>query len=309
MATLKYAKGILKEEYREILCNFLYKNRFQTAKNDGDIEKNILNHFLGYDEISEEKAKYLALHGAASAEHFYPLHDKEVQLAIGLYTAYLGAIDDLGLAFLHDLRQFRHDVFHGTPRIPLLRGYQKLCNDFGQYFTTFPTDKIAVGTINFVSSTVIELEAHDFQRVSIAPNFPHYLRFMTGLVEAYAWFLLPKSVYSQERFDLFIQAVPDVMDYTNAVNDLFSFYKESILSNEMNNPIHLRGQQSSTPVKDVLQSLPSEIEVYSSRIKAIVSNDPVLLKTVDAYLEGYIGFHITQPRYRLKELGLNLQTI
>jgi hypothetical protein len=306
MATSHCPGPISKEDYKEIICRFLSKNAFKTAKNDPDIENTILNRFLKYDEISETKAKYLALHGASSAEHFYPLHHKEIRQAVAFYTAYLGAIGDLGPGFLADLRQFRLDVFHETPQIPLLRDYKKLCEEFGEYYTAFSTDKITVGTINFTSSTVLEAETHDFKKLSTAPNFPHYFRFMTGLVEAYAWLLLPKDICSRTSFDLFIQIVPDIMDYTNAVNDLLSFYKESIVSNERNNPVYLRAQQSTSQVRDVLCSLSREIEVYVTRIKASVSDDKTLLQIVDAYLQGYVGFHVSQPRYRLEELGLSL---
>lgn len=304
MGTVQSANRFSREDYRSIICRFLSTNKFQIAKNDPDIENTIFTQFNGYEEIGADKARYLAVHGASSAEHFYPLHRKEVRQRVGFFTAFLGALDDRGPQFLDELRRFGQDMLHDTPQTRLLRDYKTLGAEFGDYYTPFCADKIAVGMINFTGSTALEHEIHDFESLPEAPNFPHYFRFMTGLVEAYAWFLLPEDIHSPARFDLFIQIVPDLMDYTNAVNDLLSFYKEYFVAGERSNLVCLRAKAEGCGLEKVLDSLCVESEVYAARIKAVASEDNELLQVVDAYLEGYIGFHVSQPRYYLHELSL-----
>lgn len=304
MRTIQSTNQFSKEDYRDIICRFLSTKKFRIAKSDPDIENTIFTQFNGYEELGEAKARYLAVHGASSAEHFYPLHKKEVRQRVGFFTAFLGALDDQGPRFLDELRRFSQDMLHDTPQIPLLRDYKTLCAEFGDYYISFCADKIAVGVINFASSTALEHEKHDFTSLPDTPNFPHYFRFMTGLVEAYTWFLLPEDIFSPARFDLFIQIVPDLMDYTNAVNDLLSFYKEYFVAGERSNLVCLRAKAEGCGLEKVLNSLCGESEVYAARIKAVASEDKELLQVVNAYLEGYIGFHVSQPRYYLRELSL-----
>ncbi|KAJ5245806.1 hypothetical protein N7468_000789 [Penicillium chermesinum] len=298
------ADEISKEDYRTIVCTFLSTHKFNVVKNDPDVENAVFTQFLRYEEISEEKARYLAIIGASTAQHFYPYHKRETRQAIGIFTAFLGAVDDHGAQFLSGIQQFGQSIVGDTSQTSLLRDYKDLCSQFGNYYTPFCADRILVGTINFVSSTALENESHDFAHLSKAPNFPHYFRSMTGLSEAFAWLLLAEEFCSSARFDLFIQIAPDLMDYTDGLNDLLSFYKEYFLATEETNPICLRAKAEGCDLKKVLHSLCTELERYADRMKEVVSEDPELLRLLDAYLQGSIGLHISQIRYRLHELSL-----
>ena len=156
-----------------------------------------------------------------------------------------------------------------------------------------------------MSSTALEYETTGkFNHLQSSPCFPQYFRSMTGNPEAFVYLTVPRSVCSgyDERMNLLIQAVPELIDFTNKANDLLSFYKESIASSERNGYVYHRAEASQVSVLKCLDDMVDEIHGNIQRVEGILRSDPDLLEVISTYIRGYIGFHIIEPRYKIHEL-------
>jgi Trichodiene synthase (TRI5) len=297
---------VTKQEYEDILIEFFRVAPLPSAiyyNLDPLIEETIIKCCLSHG-LDKEMSIKAAKGGAAAACWFYPLHKKEVQLAIGLFSAFSIEVDDLGGNCVEEIRNFRKNMMLGKPQLPLLQSFAALPSLFDQHYDRFSVDKITTGLINFMGSCALEFERANFGALESSPKFPNYFRIMTGLPEAFTVFILQKDFFTPETFKLLLQAAPEIMDYTNHVNDLLSFYKESIISDERNNYIYQQAIAQRTSVHEVLWNLVREIMGYIDNINRTISTNPNLFRFVDAYIRGSIGFHIDVPRYRLSELDI-----
>jgi hypothetical protein len=109
---------------------------------------------------------------------------------------------------------------------------------------------------------------------------------------------------SEELLHEYLPLIPDLGLYTNQLNDLFSFYKESIVGDERNNAPHLRARMAQMSVATVLQQLQKEILDSLGRMNRVLQQRPALEKYVTAYIDGYVAYHLDDPRYRLSELSI-----
>lgn len=296
---------VTKQQYEDILTEFFRIAPLPSTiyYRDPSIEETIIKSCLSHG-LDKEVTIKAAKAGAATAHWFYPLHKKEVQLAIGLFTAFCIEVEDLGDICVEEIRSFRENMILGKPQLPLLQSCAALPSLFDQHYNKFSADKITTGLIGFMGSCVLEFEGSDFGALESSPKFPNYFRVMTGLAEPYTFFTLQKDFFTPETLKLLIQAAPDIMDYTDHVNDLLSFYKESIVSDDRNNYIYQQAIAQRTTVHEVLWNLVRQIMGYIDNINRTISTNPTLCKFIDAYLRGFIGFHMDIPRYRLSELDI-----
>lgn len=298
-------EGISEAEYKVILKPFFAEVSFtKSIESDPSIEKFVLERILDHG-IPKERAIKLAIQAAGAAEWFYSQHPRDTKLVIALFTVYFTAIDDMGLEYLESIKNFRKNMMAGQCQPRLLQSFSMLLRGFDQHYDTFSADKITTGLISFMGSCAIESETQDqFHALKTAPGFPRYFRIMTGLAEPYAYFILRKDLCSPENRNLSIQAVPDIMDFTDTVNDILSFYKESILSPERNTFVYHRAKSEGKNIPQVLWDMTVETKQYIHNIEATLASNTQLSSVVDAYMRGYVGFHANQPRYKLNQLDM-----
>lgn len=297
--------NVPKDDYRHFIHQFLDDLPFRRSiKADPSIENFLLERALSHG-IEKEKALNLAVQGATAAQSAYPRHHRNVQLLIGLFTLYFMVIDDEGSYFLDHIKNFRRNLLLGVQQTQILQSFSSLLYEFDEHYSLFCADKITSGLINYMGSCAMECDTT--MTVNIlrsAPEFPRYFRVMSGLTEPYAYFIMTKEIYSPDNIVLFIQAIPEIVDFTDTVNDILSFYKESILSDERNTYVFHRAASEGAPVLDVLRRMGQEAKQLAQNIRLTVSTSPELSMVVDDYITGYIGFHVSQPRYKLFELGI-----
>ncbi|KAJ6023959.1 terpenoid synthase [Penicillium herquei] len=143
-----------------------------------------------------------------------------------------------------------------------------------------------------------------FSDLAKQSSFPQYFRWMTGNAEPFVYAAFPQnpSAGAYEALHLFMRAAPDLCDFSNHVNDLFSFYKDGILFPPHGGYISQRAQTEDISVVECLNRMVDELHATISRIEATLASDPELSKVAMAYIRGYIGFYVTNPRYRIDEL-------
>lgn len=84
------------------------------------------------------------------------------------------------------------------------------------------------------------------------------------------------------------------------LSDILSYYKEE-LANELSNYIHDRVIVTGIAPSDTLRNVIDESVSASERVRAILGEGDAR-DAWDAFVRGYIKFHIDDPRYRLRQL-------
>ncbi|KAJ5935473.1 terpenoid synthase [Penicillium verhagenii] len=300
---------VSKDEYTQLVERFLQGASFQIfpAKDTTALEEYLFNQMLG-GEIDAKKASKLSKQGASIAHQFYPLQSSSPELhrLTGLYGAYFVALDDICAAEA-DMRGFRRSFIRNLPQAKLFEGCANMLRELDDHYLEFCSDKAITGLISHMSSAVLESETEGkFSQLRLSPGFPQYFRYLTGNAEAFVWLMVPRDVCPGygETFKLFIQAVPELIDFTNKVNDILSFYKESIVSSESDGYVYHRAEVNQVTPLQCLNEMVDEVHDNIDRIEAMVVGDADLFEVAKAYIRGYIGYHIIEPRYKIGELGV-----
>ncbi|KAL2867358.1 isoprenoid synthase domain-containing protein [Aspergillus lucknowensis] len=242
--------------------------------------------------------------GTLVAIYFYPLHRDHCQFLIELYAAAYLVLDDLGPAMVSEISQFRMRLLQQAENQPGVFGLLvMLFEDFDREYSTPCANKLFTSVVNTLSILEVECDSSAAFKGPASPLFPKYFRNMTGSSEAFVYFLRPKDIFSMARMKLLLQGVPELLDITDGINDLLSFYKESVVGDERDTYVYQKSRVDGVSVRQTLQSLSREIIRRYALIQRIFKDDPVLQELGSRYVEGQIEFYFACERYRLSELG------
>lgn len=165
---------------------------------------------------------------------------------------------------------------------------------------------ITTSTISFIYWCILEQKYDGKIKVPAgARNFPRFLRGKTGIAEAHVHMMFHEEVYPEKsHLEIFLPIIPDLIDFINYVNDIFSFYKESVIGPERLNFIcNLAQAQSKSPL-DALRSTCANVVQNVHNVRKVLSRHPQMLNTTEQFLCGYIFLYLFQDRYRLSEMEL-----
>lgn len=299
---------ISRNEFVQILERFVQGVDIDIlSNNDALIEQYIFDKLLA-EEVNEKDALIHATRGALVSRQFYPSQPPELRRLIGLYTAYFFVLDDTNsVKGREEMLQFRRNLLENRPQPKPFQGCAALFNELDEHYLGFCADRFVIGFINHMDSTALESgEMGKFSHLQKSSAFPHYFRWMTGNPEPFVYFAAPKAVCAgyDQTLNLFIQAAPELCDVTNHVNDLFSFYKEAILSAEHDGYVYHRIHAERISVAKCLNGIVDQLHEKIRCIKATLASDPELHEVAMAYVRGFIGFHVTEPRYQISELNV-----
>ncbi|KAK7408925.1 hypothetical protein QQX98_008869 [Neonectria punicea] len=255
------------------------------------------------DLIDSKNQFTMACHVAAD---FTSSHPFEYQVIVAQLTIFFFHAEDILDEKPDVLRRLQLNVATGQPcGDPVLDWYaRELTPQLWKHFDPLVANMIVVACYDFVNGIGIELLTGDAEVHSQAPNFPDWLRFKTGLSPMYALLALARASDPKlptGGFEKYIQTIPDVIVFTNIVNDVISFYKE-LLAGEKGNYIDMRAHKDGVDVVTALQTLAEEGLAIHARVFATLANEPEYLANFDAYAKGITHFHTSSPRYRLGEL-------
>lgn len=303
---------VTRSHFREIANKFFQDVSFQLPELTPDLS---LQQHVVTKCCEEARAQGLDVEAVADlckisvdvTRLVYARHEKELQKAIAVHTAYMFIVDDHGHLFVDQLQNFHRNILLGRPQGgPILEGWAKLLPEFDQYYGAFCANGILVGTLDFVATEPFEIATKGQLQVHpSARKFAHYFRLKSSIPEPYTNFLLVESIFPESiHLSQFIQAVPDLMDYVGFVNDILSFYKESIVQTERNNYVYNYAAANGQSVLEALETLTSKAAECVRNVRSILASQPELLKYVETYFEGLIAVHIYLPRYMLSELNM-----
>lgn len=155
--------------------------------------------------------------------------------------------------------------------------------------------------MDFVSINIVEAEqTGDFMVSSSTKLFPDFLRQKSGIGEAYAFFYFPGSDWGLGDY---FTLIPDIAGIIEQLNDVLSFYKESVLGNEPGTWVKqtcvCKGISEGEAFKERVDQCLGSIR----RLRAASEENPRLVKTVNEFINGYPLFHLNAGRYKLDQFG------
>ncbi|KAJ5124288.1 terpenoid synthase [Penicillium bovifimosum] len=302
---------VSKRDYEDIVNEFLQGISYQPPQCVFDValSSRVENHLLSHG-ISPEFIKQIGrcIKTATEITTFtYPFVSHEVQEAIALYATYVISIDDLTTDILPDLQGYVAQLVAGRPHHhELLRGFTHFLGSQQRLFGQFGGDMIVKGTLEFISSAVIE-QGQDrcLNLTQDAADYLVYFRAKTGVAEPFAFFFFPEDSNPEED-DLrkYIAAIPSIMLILGYVNDLLSFYKEESKVDDYPGFVQNHAQVYGLTSLQSLRQLMVETLAEVRKIRNIFFHDAAMTDRIDKFIYGYVFYHLCSRRYRLDELDI-----
>ncbi|KAH8895596.1 terpenoid synthase [Thozetella sp. PMI_491] len=240
------------------------------------------------------------------AADFTSSHPLEYQVIVAQLTIFFFHAEDILEHKPNVLRNLQLNVATGQPcGDPVLDWYSReLTPRLWEYFDPLVANMIVIACYDFINGIGIETLTKSSDVHPQAPGFPDWLRFKTGLSPMYSLLALARASDPQQPtggLEKYVQTIPDVIVFTNIVNDVISFYKE-LLAGEKGNYLDMRAQRDQIDVLTALRDLADEGIQVRERILAALADTPEYRDNFDAYARGITHFHTSSPRYRLGEL-------
>lgn len=201
----------------------------------------------------------------------------------------------------------------------LLEGLADLLREAHDHFDPVLANLLQISVLKFLTSNL--LERHEgFQNMTVSQSgkrFPYFYRDLSGMNVAYVVFCYPKVLYPDVA--TFLEAIPEMAKFIDISNDVLSyvisaavssnrltpisFYKEE-LEGETRNYIHNLAACTGKQTIAVVEEVKIETLECSRRIEMILGGRGKYVQSWRDSVRGYMAMHTTNPRYKLKDLGL-----
>jgi hypothetical protein len=255
-------------------------------------------------DIAQSREFQLALHGAVAiaTTTYAHLENVSTRQFICLYTTCLIYFDDLTRTDASMAREFHTRFACAKPQMhPLLDLFGDILRNSYDHFLPSCANLVISSSLDFITGLVVD---HDLQTMQVNKNavsYPRWVRTVMGVSTAFVIFTFPPDI----PLASYVQILPNMVNYIDDVNDLFSFYKEESI-HENTNHISLLAQLSGKSKLQCMKDLAAYSVDGSRRCRAVLSADPKALKIyTDHFLQGYVGFHaLAHKRYKLEDLDL-----
>lgn len=292
------------DAWRRNIRDFLARTGFSEAQTDfvRDLEletrlEDITKHWEDRDKL-QEKIRTGIIMGSTAYRHT----TIDTRVAIALLTTFCTAIDDpvtLALWGEDGALQFHRMLCQGTVQesSSMFAELSNLLSRMWEYFPRFAASAILSSTLAFLNMTLLQMEAKDVVLHRDALPFVEYRRVQDGLPEVFAVFIWEKEKFPDVQ--TYIQAIPIIGDYLNHTNDILSFYREELVG-ETGNYIHDRAAVTGKSLADTLHEVVEETVNAAERVRRMLGEEAK--DAWDQFTKGYIVFHTSNPRYRLREL-------
>ncbi|KAI1130161.1 isoprenoid synthase domain-containing protein [Nemania abortiva] len=242
--------------------------------------------------------------GANYAYLCYPNLPLELRVYSGIFTWLAIIVDDGGKKDPEEWHQFIPRFLAGAAQHNrLAQEWDRWLRLAFEYYSPTAANFIITSSLNFTNACALEgSELPQMTRTAGGENFADYLRDKNGLAEAYAWMTFPRTACP--NISSYIEAVPDIIKYICFTNDILSFYKEERVL-ETDNYMHIRASYEGTGVNEVLRQVIEETVSAHRRIALVLDGKEPYGQLWSDHALGFIAFHKTSERYKLREIGLN----
>ncbi|KAI0714028.1 terpenoid synthase [Cerioporus squamosus] len=289
---------------KSIVQGFLDRIPYQSPQTpqNPDLRKEITAEILSWnDGLSQSFVKGLTDTCCRIAESAYTHTSYEHQFIVALYTAYLTYVDDVGQYNVDAVGEYvqRFTQGQGQSMVALDR-LTTLLGTLHEYHPRISADAIITNSLDSLTAMYIELVTKGDRVHPAADRYPYYLRLKAGIASAYAHLNFTKN-WGGATGHFYLQMLPELELITVGINDILSFYKET-LAGETDNYVHLRAAAEQKPPITVLQEVVDENLESIRKIEELAACQPGLTEICHSFVMGYVEFHFSARRYRLEEV-------
>ncbi|KAI0662060.1 terpenoid synthase [Cubamyces menziesii] len=291
-------------ETRRILRDFLDRLEYQDPHTpiNPRLRNEVMIDVVSWDTgLSTQIIEGIVDSSCSIAESAYPHLPYEHQLFVALYTTYFIYIDDLGNRDLEMLGDFhRRYANREDMSDPVLERIVRQFRDIYGLYPRLDADAIIAGSIETLVGMYIEFSTKDVPAIPGATTYAPFIRRKTGDGLAYALFSFAKGVRDpSDKF--YLQVLPALEYLTLSINDILSFYKETV-GGETDAYIYLLAIAERKDPHEVLREVVEETFASIRMVEDLTSRDPELAAVCKSYIIGYVEFHFRAGRYRLDEV-------
>ncbi|KAI0748882.1 isoprenoid synthase domain-containing protein [Fomes fomentarius] len=230
----------------------------------------------------------------------------EHQRLIALYTACMYYADDVGVGQHGNVEALGQFVQRFTQKAPQLHQvFDRMTTLLGTVYSFYPQisgNGIINNTLESLTSMYIELTTQGEVNAPAAARYPYYLRVRAGIASTFVHFNFTRD-WVAGAGTFYLQMLPDFELIIVGINDILSFYKET-LAGEKDNYVHMRARVERKPPIEVLRQLADEVLDSVRRLEELGATQTGLDHIFDSFLMGYIEFHFKARRYRMEDLDL-----
>lgn len=237
--------------------------------------------------------------GTAAAELFYPAHEFDLKIVIAICTAGMKWMDNVADDILEPLTAFQGRFHARKPQLhPVLDCYAHFMLRLYDHYEPYVADAMVMSSVTFIAGSCLEVRSlsKGVPQCMDAKLWPYFVRNLSGISGFYAYACFPKKDHP-DVVD-YVQAIPEILVFTNFLNDVLSFYKEEMDGEQHNYCQMMARVTGEVPIK-ILQDVSDETVAVAKRAALILKTTPAARKAFKEYEQGYIRFHLDVAHYRL----------
>ncbi|KAF8249234.1 terpenoid synthase [Wilcoxina mikolae CBS 423.85] len=259
------------------------------------------------------------VHGAAAAaDMWYPGHPYETKEYIATAIALYGTLED-AFQYPSPAKSLMDDLpllmqHFGNPRniptYPEMFVFNRFMREeTPKHFGPYATGAIMKSIFDYFLGCIAEKQyLKNIAAKKSSLRFVPHLRRKVGCSEMFTHMLFPEALFPEaEYLHRYLPIVPDNMTLVDSINDVLSFYKESVVGGEENNYIMGYARREGCSPLEVVRDLCEQQEALKEDVRETMTGsddagDEALLVRCEAFWEGYTAWHVQQKRYCLEEL-------
>ncbi|KAG6844547.1 hypothetical protein H0H87_006031 [Tephrocybe sp. NHM501043] len=226
--------------------------------------------------------------GTAAAELFYPAHEFDLKIVIAICTAGMKWMDNVADDILEPLQQFQGRFHARKPQLhPVLDCYATFMLRLYDHYEPYVADAMVMSSVTFIAGSCLEVRSLSKNMVGStdALLWPYYVRNLSGISGFYAYGCFPKKDHP-DVVD-YVQAIPEILVFTNFLNDVLSFYKEE-MDGELHNYCQAMARVNGEEPIKILQDVSDETVAVAKRAALILKDQPAARRAFKEYEQGYM---------------------
>ncbi|KAG2347458.1 terpenoid synthase [Suillus weaverae] len=243
---------------------------------------------------------YMGVGVALMSNAYDHLQDRATKMWICLFTVVATCIDDMMIKAedLVHVYRFNERFTNFQPHEhPVMNAFDGLMREVPCHYSAPVSNLIVASALNFMSSILLDSETQDMPISPQAPSYPEYSRLLSGLSDTYGFCIFPSTLPLRE----YVQCMPDLTIVINHTNDILSYYKEELEGDSVNYLSLIAASRSLTKQDALRELIEKTVQAYHNVIEFLRPR-PKAYDAFVAFFDGYIKFHATLERYKLREV-------
>ncbi|KAJ5593218.1 hypothetical protein N7537_010122 [Penicillium hordei] len=266
-------------------------------------------HFAHYDrqkqiKVSPSNLQPLLQAMVTMVVYSWATASEKVMVDLSIHYTYMLILNDS-----HDddptesMKSFYNTILAGLPQEH--PWWQMVNNHFPQvlrHYGPYCGLNVIRSTTEFFEGCWVE--QHNLMGLPGSLNYPIFLRQMNALGQCIGGSIFPKERFDEsELFAEITTAIVQIENWITFVNGLLSFYKEFDEPRDQTNLANSYARCDKVTLEEGLKKSTDDAIADSEQLLAVFRDkDPRIMHTLRTFCQGYVTWHLCDPRYRLQEL-------